>query len=93
MAWGLPRARRPVVATEHINAAYHSVDELRTTTPVPVLLSIPLIVTPEDMLRDQRRFRIAAASVAIALVVIVGASFFIAHGNEQLVALVTKGRT
>jgi polysaccharide chain length determinant protein (PEP-CTERM system associated) len=81
-----------VMATEKINAAFHSVDELRLTSSVPVLLSIPLIVTPEDTLRDQRRFRVAAASVGVALLVIVGTSFFIAHGNEQLVALVSKGR-
>jgi polysaccharide chain length determinant protein (PEP-CTERM system associated) len=82
-----------VMLMEQINASFHSVDELRTTTPVPVLLSIPLIVTPEDTLRHKRRFRVAAASVGLALLVIVGTSFFIAHGNEQLVAFVTKGRT
>jgi polysaccharide chain length determinant protein (PEP-CTERM system associated) len=81
-----------VMATEQINAAFHSVDELRITSSVPVLLSIPLIVTPEDTLRDRRRFRVAAASVGVALLVIAGTSFFIAHGNEQLVALVSKGR-
>jgi polysaccharide chain length determinant protein (PEP-CTERM system associated) len=81
-----------VVLAEQINASFHSVDELRAMASVPVLLTIPLIVTPDDTLRGQRRFRLAAASVAVALVVLVGASFFIAHGNDQLVAFVTKGR-
>jgi succinoglycan biosynthesis transport protein ExoP len=81
-----------VIAAEQINAAFHSVDELRNLSTVPVLLSIPLIVTPDDTERRQRRMRLAAMSVAVGLLVIIGASFFIAHGNEQLVALVTRGR-
>jgi succinoglycan biosynthesis transport protein ExoP len=81
-----------VVLAEQINASFHSVDELRAVTTVPVLLSIPLIVTPEDTERWKRRMRLATASVATALVLLVGVSFFVAYGNEQLVLLVTRGR-
>jgi len=81
-----------VIGAEQINAAFHSVDDLRNLSAVPVLLSIPLIVTPEDTERRQRRMRFAAVSVSVGLLLIIGASFFIAYGNEQLVALVTKGR-
>jgi uncharacterized protein involved in exopolysaccharide biosynthesis len=83
-----------VLLAEQINAPFHSLDELRARSPVPVLHSIPLIVTPDDTTRRQRRLRVAAASVAVALFVIAGASYFIAHGNERLVTLVSgsKGR-
>jgi polysaccharide chain length determinant protein (PEP-CTERM system associated) len=83
-----------ILLAEQINAPFHSLDELRTRSTVPVLQSIPLIVTPEDTVRRQRRLRMAAASVTVALFMIVGASYFIAHGNERLVTLVTssKGR-
>jgi protein tyrosine kinase modulator len=81
-----------VFVAEQLNPSFHSVDTLRAFTSVPVLLSIPLIVTADDTARHQRRFRLAAASVTGALVLIVGISFFVAHGNEQLVSLVTRAR-
>jgi polysaccharide chain length determinant protein (PEP-CTERM system associated) len=81
-----------VVLAEQINASFHSVDDLRALTTVPVLLSIPLIVTPEDTERRARRMRLAAAGAAVGLVVLVGASYLVAHGNEQLVTLVARGR-
>jgi uncharacterized protein involved in exopolysaccharide biosynthesis len=83
-----------VFLAEQINAPFHSLDELRNRSTVPVLHSIPLIVTPDDMSRRQRRLRMAAASVTVALFMVVGASYFIAHGNERLVTLVagSKGR-
>jgi polysaccharide chain length determinant protein (PEP-CTERM system associated) len=83
-----------VFLAEQINAPFHSVDDLRASASVPVLLSIPLIVTPDDTSRRQRRLQLAAASLAVVLFVIVGASYFVAHGNERLVSLVTtsKGR-
>jgi len=77
---------------ERINAPCHSLDELRALTALPVLMSIPLIVTPGDTARRSRRMRLATVSVVAGLVLLVGVSFFIAHGNEQLVLLVTRGR-
>jgi len=80
-----------VVVAEQINPSFHSVDDLRALSTVPVLLTIPLIVTPDDTRRGIRRLRLAAAATAIGLVVLVGVSYFVAHGNEQLVMLVTRG--
>jgi len=81
-----------VMLAEQINAPCHSLDELRALTTLPVLLSIPLIVTPEDTARRSRRMRLATVSVVAGLVLLVGLSFFIAHGNDQLALLVTRGR-
>ena len=81
-----------VMLAEQINAPYHSLDELRALTTVPVLLSIPLIITSEDTERHRKRMRLATVSVAAALVMLVGVSFFVAHGNEQLALFVSRGR-
>ena len=81
-----------VILAEQVNAACHSVDELRSLTAAPVLLSIPLIVTSEDTARHQRWMRTATISVVASLVVLVGVSFFVAHGNETLVQLVSRSR-
>ena len=81
-----------VILSEQVNAAYHSVDELRSLTAAPVLLSIPLIVTRQDTERHKRWLRVATISVATSLVLLVGVSFYVAHGNETLVQLVSRGR-
>jgi polysaccharide chain length determinant protein (PEP-CTERM system associated) len=86
-------AAAAVLVAEQVNASFHSVDELRALTTVPVLLSIPLIVTPEDGARRTRRMRLAAATVTATLVVLVGLSFYFAHENEQLVSLLMRART
>jgi polysaccharide chain length determinant protein (PEP-CTERM system associated) len=81
-----------VILAEQINAACHSVDDLRSLTAAPVLLSIPLIVTSDDTERHKRWMRTATVSVVASLVLLVGVSFFVAHDNETLVQLVSRGR-
>ena len=60
---------------------------------MPVLLSIPAIVTGRDVLRRQRQGRLAMVAVVLAMAVLVGSSYFFAHGNEYLVSLMTRGRS
>ena len=80
-----------VVLAEQLNASFHSVDDLRALSTVPVLLTIPLIVTADDTARQLRRFRLGTASFAVGVVLIVGISWFVAHGNEQLVSFLSRG--
>jgi len=82
-----------VVLAERIRPAFHSVDALRVFSNVPVLLSIPAISTGRDLLRRQRQARLAAVAVVLAMAVLIGSSYFIAHGNEYLVSLMTRGRS
>jgi len=82
-----------VVSAERIRPAFHSVDALRVFSNVPVLLSIPAIVTGRDVLRRQRQGRLAMVAVVLAMAVLVGSSYFFAHGNEYLVSLMTRGRS
>ena len=73
-----------LMLAEMLDTSFHSVDELREFTIVPVLVSMPRIVTDADRPAQRRRFRLAAAGAVLGLVVIAGGSYFIAHGNEQL---------
>jgi hypothetical protein len=75
---------------EMLDTSFHSTDELRAFTNVPVLVSVPRIVTEADRRRQQRRFRLAAAGAMLGLVLIAGTSYFIAHGNQQLVQMLSK---
>ena len=89
---GLGGAVAAVILAEQINAACHSMDDLRSLTAAPVLLSIPLIVTSDDTERHNRWMRTATVSVVASLVLLVGVSFFVARDNETLVQFVSRGR-
>jgi polysaccharide chain length determinant protein (PEP-CTERM system associated) len=76
-----------LMLAEMLDTSFHSTDELRAFSIVPVLVSIPRIVTEADRQRRQRRFRLAAAGAMLGLVLIAGASYLISHGNEELVQM------
>jgi heme/copper-type cytochrome/quinol oxidase subunit 4 len=80
-----------VVLAEHIDTSFHSIDDLRAFSTVPVLVSIPRIVTQAGLRRARWRMRLAASGALIGLVMIVGIAYVVAHGNEQLVALMARG--
>ena len=75
-----------VLLMEHLDTGFHSLDALRAFTRVPVLASIPCIVTAGDTRRHARRLRLAAAATVVGLALVAGGSFWLVHGNEQLAA-------
>ena len=80
-----------LVLAETLDTSFHSVNELRAFTSVPVLVSVPRIATDADRHRQQRWFRLVAAGAMLGLVLIAGVSYFIGHGNEQLVQILAGG--
>jgi len=57
---------------------------------VPVLASIPRIVTRGELRRQRWRMRLGVSAAVAGLAVIVGLAYFVADGNEQLIMLVTR---
>jgi polysaccharide chain length determinant protein (PEP-CTERM system associated) len=82
-----------VLLIEHLDTGFHSLDDLRAFTTVPVLASIPCIVTPGDTRRRGRRLRLAAAATVVGLALVAGGSVWLAHGNEQLTAFLGGRRS
>ena len=74
---------------EHRDTSFHAVNELRTFTKVPVLVSIPQIVTKKDMSRRRWQFCLALLGLAILF----GTTYHIAQGNEQMVWMFDLGRS
>src|SRR2546426_8173208 len=74
------------------DTTFHTVDDLRTFTSVPVLASIAPTVTPRDARRRRWKFWLAAVAAAMSIVVVAGASLHFARENEALVRLLTPGR-
>jgi polysaccharide chain length determinant protein (PEP-CTERM system associated) len=76
-----------VVLAEHVDTSYRSVEEVRGSAPVPVLSTIPRIVTERDRRRTLRQRRLSTAAVAVGLLAVIGSSFVFAHNNHAVVAL------
>jgi hypothetical protein len=74
-----------VLLAEELDTSFHSLEAFRAFTTVAVLASIPRLVTEADAHRRRWRFRLAATGTTLGLAVLVGASYFFAHGNERLV--------
>lgn len=80
-----------VMMVEQLDTSFHTVDDLRGFTTVPVLVSIPPLITSADLVRRQWRTKVVAVSVAAGIIGIVALSYFVAKGNEQLAWLLVKG--
>ncbi|OLD47327.1 MAG: hypothetical protein AUI48_04265 [Chloroflexi bacterium 13_1_40CM_2_68_14] len=79
-----------VVLVEHVDTSFHTVDDLRAFSPVPILVSIPLIVTLADLRRRRWHMRLATSAALVCLVLIAGLAYLAASGNERLVSLLVR---
>jgi polysaccharide chain length determinant protein (PEP-CTERM system associated) len=78
------------IVAEKLDASFHTVDQVRGRTSLPVLVSIPNIVTDADAAWRRTRLRLATMATGIGLMVLMAAAYFAAHGNEQLVAVLMR---
>lgn len=74
-----------VMLTEHLDTSFHTKDDLRAFSTVPVLGSIPRIVTEADARRRRWRFCVGAAVAMLGLTLIIAASYLVAQGDMPLV--------
>jgi hypothetical protein len=79
-----------IFAMETLDTTFHTLDDLRSFSRVPVLACIPPIVTESDNRAARRRLSVMTLSMAAALVGIIGSSYFLSHENQSLVSLVAK---
>jgi polysaccharide chain length determinant protein (PEP-CTERM system associated) len=80
-----------IVLAEQLDLSFHSIDELRTFTKVPVLVSITTISTSRDAVLRRRRVRVAAALAILMVAVLAGGSHLAGRGNAMLVAMLSPG--
>ena len=79
------------VLAERLDTAFHTFDDLRSFTKLPVLASIPHVASAAETARLARRRWLATASITLGLGLVVLASYHVAHGNEQLVRMLSRG--
>jgi uncharacterized protein involved in exopolysaccharide biosynthesis len=78
------------LVVDQLDSSFHTVDELRSFTRVPVLVSIPRIHTIADRRRRRVRFVAAAAATAMTLVLVGSGAFVYAHGSDGIARLLLK---
>lgn len=79
-----------VLLAEHLDTSFHGVDELRAFTRVPVLASIPHIVTRGDTWRRRLRMGAGAVLTGIGLTLIVRGTHDLGRVGEQLVWMLAQ---
>jgi succinoglycan biosynthesis transport protein ExoP len=92
LALALGLAAGAVVLAEQLDTSFHSLDDLRAFTAVPVLASIPRLVTAADGRQWRRRVVLTGLASLAGVALLAGTAWWLAHGNEQLVWLVTRGK-
>jgi polysaccharide chain length determinant protein (PEP-CTERM system associated) len=77
-----------VIVAEQFDTTFHSLDELRSFTAVPVLATIPLISLGRG--RQVGRAALVSASILIVVGVTATVAAYLARGNEELVRLLVR---
>ncbi|HKY31394.1 MAG TPA: GNVR domain-containing protein [Candidatus Polarisedimenticolia bacterium] len=80
-----------VVLAEQRDTSFHTMDDLRAFTRVPVLLSIPRIVTRGDAARRRLRWGLGMVAAIMAVVVLAAGSWTFTRNNDDLVRLLSRG--
>jgi polysaccharide chain length determinant protein (PEP-CTERM system associated) len=83
-------AAAAMAAVERFDSSFHSVDELCAYTRVPVLATIPLIVTAADRRRRRLRGALATALALAVLATAVSAAHHVARDQDALVAVLAR---
>jgi len=80
-----------MLAADRLDSSFHTVGELRAFTTVPVLATVPPIVTRGDKARGVLRAAVAAGVVVLAAAAALGGAWVVAGDNQQLVRIVSPG--
>ena len=79
-----------VFLAEQFDTSFHSLDDLRAFTKVPVLASIPRIITRGDIWRSRLRFCFGTLSIVLLAVLLAQALQYVGNDNQKLVWVLVK---
>lgn len=82
-----------VLLAEQFDTSFHRLDELWGFTNLPILASIPRIVTRADAWRHRLRFGLVSLLTVSAVALLARASYFLGQHGEQLVWLLAQRGT
>jgi polysaccharide chain length determinant protein (PEP-CTERM system associated) len=80
-----------VVLREQIDTSFHTIDDLRSFTCIPVLVSIPPLKAPADRRKRLRRIGLRWIAAVCGLALIAAACWSFGSGNLEFVRLLARG--
>ena len=87
---GLICAAGLIFLLEALDGSFHHVDDLKSFARVPVLVTIPRIVTDMDLSRARLRRVVAGGVVVVSVVMVFGSTYVLARNNGDLSRMVTR---
>src|SRR5262245_36089933 len=84
-------AAAAAMLAEHLDTSFHTLGDLGSFTKVPVLASIPRVVSAAEPAGLARQRGLVTASITLGLAAIVAASYYLALDNDQLVRILSRG--
>lgn len=82
-----------MLLAEQFDTSFHRLDELWAFTRLPILTSIPRIMTRADTWRRRLRFGFVSMLAVSVLALLVRASYFLGQNGEQLVWILAQRGT
>lgn len=79
-----------VFLMEKLDGSYHSLSELQNDSEIPVIASIPEIVTAHDRRQHWRRLLLGFAATVLVLVAASAASYKVCEGNYHIVGMLIR---
>jgi len=79
-------------AAERLDGSFRSLDDLRAFTQVPVLATVPSLVTPADRRRRRMRLTAAAAGLAVGVAFLAIGSYHAFAQGHWLTAALERSR-
>jgi succinoglycan biosynthesis transport protein ExoP len=92
LAGALALAVAAAALAEWLDTSFHSGEDLRSFTRVPIAAGIPLIVTPRDLRVQRRNVLVAVVSVLIGVTLVIPALRHAARTSDGVAALLERGR-
>jgi succinoglycan biosynthesis transport protein ExoP len=90
LAGALGAAIATALLLERVDPTFHSLDQLRAASPVPVVGSLPRLRTTAQTVRHNLATVFGTAAGLALLAVLGGATYWLAHANEELSSLVLR---
>lgn len=81
-----------VVVAEQLDSSFHSIDELKDFTAVPVVAGIPRIITLGDVVRGWVRIGVSATAAAVLVAGLAVGGFLVGSDNTALVSMISGGK-
>jgi hypothetical protein len=91
LAVSLGAAALAAMLRERLDTSFHTVDDLRAFSRVPVIAGIPPLVTERDLRQRRWRRGLVTVSLVVGIGMATGGSYLFAHNSEQLTRLLSGG--